>query len=352
MGELIIISADELRQLSQTSLQRAGVPEGDAKLATEILVTADLQGIDTHGTKRLAIYINRIRKGLINPIPSLKVKNINQPLTLVDGDNGLGQVVAGNGIKLAIELAEKYGIAYVGCSNSNHFGPVAPYGLKACEKNLISIIGTNAFPSIAAWGSKDITVGNNPIGIGIPRQNGNHFILDMAMSVVARGKIRKAADLGEEIPGNWALDEYGDPTTDPIRALKGIVLPIGGHKGYGMALAVDVLSGVLTGAGYGTGVKSLFQQMEEPQHIGHFIIIIDPSRLIGLDEFYSRMEDYCSMVTSSKSINPNQTVLIPGEIEGEKYGQRLVEGIPYEVNDYNTLIELSKGIYNQTIHKM
>jgi ureidoglycolate dehydrogenase (NAD+) len=351
MAEMIRVKPGELRYLSQAALERAGVPTEDAVLATEVLVTADLQGVDTHGTRRLVPYINMIRKGLIKACPQFNVLKKTPVLSIVNGDDGLGPVVAQRGLREAIRIAKKMGVAYVGCSNSNHFGPAGSYAYFACQEEVICIVGTNAFPTMAPWGGKDVLIGNNPLAIGIPRKNGIHFVLDIAMSVAARGKIRKMADRGEEIPAGWGLDKEGNPTTDALEALKGYVLPIGGHKGYGLALAIDVLSGVVTGSGFASGVKSMFQQQDEPQHIGHFFIAINPAVIMSMDEFYSRMEALCQEIKGSDPVIKEVPVLLPGEIEYRNYKERLAEGIPMEENIYQSLLDLSEGKYSANTHK-
>ena len=249
-------------------------------------------------------------------------------------------------------MAKDSGIAYVGCRNSNHFGPAAPYVLKGCFQDVLTIVGTNAFPSMAPWGGKDVLVGNNPLGIGIPRRCAPHFILDISMSVVSRGKIRARAEKGERIPLGWALDSKGKATDDPRKALEGYVLPIGGHKGYGLALAIDVIAGVLTGSGFGSGIRSLYQQMEEPQHIGHFFICINPTFLMEREEYHMRVERLFQEIKSSTPIDEQLPVLLPGELEGRYYQERSRLGIPYEEDAYAVLQDLARGKYNYRIPKM
>ena len=318
-------------------------------MAAHVLVVADLQGIKTHGTARLPAYIKRIRKGLINPSPILKVTVPAPALRLLDGDDGLGQVVGLAGIRAAIKGARENGVCLAACSRSNHFGPGAPYALEACREGVIVIGGTNAFPSIAPTGSREVLLGNNPIFIGVPRREHPHFILDIAMSMVARGKIRAASGKGEPIPEGWALGPDGKPTTDPAQALQGMVLPIGGHKGYGLSLAVDLIAGVLTGSGFGTGVLSMFQQWEKPQHIGHFFIAIDPAFFMHRDEFHRRSEALFAEIKNSTPVNPQQPVLYPGEIEARSWEQQKEQGIPLDEKTWQALNAFAAGDYAATI---
>jgi ureidoglycolate dehydrogenase (NAD+) len=346
---MILVSESSLRATSLRTLKRVGVGQEHAEMTVEVLVTADLQGIKTHGTVRLPAYTKRILKGLINPKPKLEVTVPAPGLRLVDGDDGLGPVVSLTGIRLAIKGAKETGICLVGCRRSNHFGAGAPYALEACREGMISLGGTNAFPSIAPTGSREVILGNNPIFIGIPRRDNPHFILDIAMSVVARGKIREAYERGERIPKGWALGPDGRPTTDPVQALKGMVLPIADHKGYGMSLAVDLIAGVLMGSGFGTGVLSMFQQWEKPQNVGHFFIVVDPAFFMPIEEFYRRSDALFDEIKNSVPINPEQPVLYPGEMEALSWDQQKKEGIGLDEKTWNTIKAFAEGEYEAEI---
>lgn len=343
------VSVQELEALSRDALRKAGLPEAHADAATDVLVTADLFGISTHGTRRLGPYIRRIQQGLMNPTPDIVVTRKAPSLATVAGDNGMGPVVGAEGLRVAIALAQETGIGYVGCSGSNHFGAIAPYALTACEQGLISVIGTNAFPTMAPWGGREVKVGNNPLGVGVPRRQPPHFILDIAMSVAARGKMRAAHERGETIPAGWALDAQGRPTVDPLEALKGFVLPIGGHKGYGLALAIDVLAGVLTGAAYGPGVGSLFQNMREPQRIGHFFLVIDPKRFMDDATYHERLEDLFRQIKDTEPFDEQSPVMLPGEPEWLEREKRLKEGIPMPRDIYDMLVQLAAGRFDGPI---
>ncbi|MBW2056846.1 MAG: Ldh family oxidoreductase [Deltaproteobacteria bacterium] len=345
----INVAYQDLFEIGIRSLEIVGVPPDDAKTAVEVLLSADLRGIDTHGIRRLLMYVPRLRKGLINPNPTLVVETPAPALRIVQGDNGLGPVVGARGMKEAIDLAGRAGIAFVGCRDSNHFGAAAPYVLMACRREMIGIAGTNGFPSMAPWGGLERLVGNNPLAVGVPYKGGGPFVLDMAMSVSSRGRIREMAEKREKIPEGWALDSEGRPTTDPLEGLKGFVLPIGSHKGYGLALAMDVLSGVLTGAGFSAGVKSLLQQWEEPQHIGHFFVAIDPRRFMDWDVFSDRMDRLCNLIRSARRIDPRKPVLIPGEPEAQTERARRTNGIPLEPEVFENLKGLTEGRYDYDI---
>ena len=346
MDDTIAVSLQELRTRCSAALAKAGLPVDHIEMTLDVLITADLQGIGTHGARRLIPYILRIRSGLINPAPAIQVSECAPAIRLVDGDHGLGPVVGMTGLRTALAVAKTTGIAFVGCRNSHHFGAGAPYALEACRNTMICIGGTNAFPSLAPWGGKDVLLGNNPLFIGVPRQEGPHFILDIAMSVAARGKMRKAAGRGERIPDGWALDAAGNPTNDPVEGLKGYVLPIGGHKGYGLALAIDLIAGALTGSGVGREVQSLFQQWEKPQRVGHFFICLDPAHLMPMEQFQERVEFLFHMIKTSSPLDPEQPILLPGEIEAQQVARHTNEGISFERKIWNSLLALSEGKYD------
>jgi len=348
----VMVSIQQLKECGFMALSRVGVPENHIEMTLDVLVTADLQGILTHGTRRLIPYIMRLRSNLINPDPRLALHHLAPSTCLVDGDNGLGPVVGMTGLNEALRIAKKMGVAFVGCRKSNHFGAGAPYALKACRHNMLCIGGTNAPANMVPWGGKDPILGNNPIFIGVPRRGKPHFILDIAMSTAARSKMRTAAERGERIPEGWALDPSGRPTTDPIQGLKGLVLPIGGHKGYGLALAVDILAGVLTGSGFGTGVPSLFRQWEKPQQTGHFFICLNPEFFMINEEFAERLELLLEEIKSSTPIDPEHPILVPGEIEAKNISQSESKGIPFDPDIWKALSGLSQGNYDIEVSKL
>ena len=348
----ILVSYEELFEIGTKSLEIVGLSREDAETTVEVLLCADLRGVDTHGIQRLLMYIPRMRKGLMNPKPKIEVHSLAPAVKVVSGDNGLGPVVATRGMKEAIGLARELGISFVGCRDSHHFGAAGPYALMACREKMIGIVGTNAFPSMPPWGGLASLVGNNPLAIGVPCEGDTPFVLDIAMSVSARGRMRQMAERKEKIPEGWALDSTGRPTTDPLEGLKGYVLPIGQHKGYGLAVALDILSGVLTGAGFGAGVRSLVQQWREPQHIGHFFVVIDPLRFMTWEAFSHRMKELFTLLRQAPRIDPERPILIPGEPEVRMEESRRKEGIPLEAKVFENLKGLSQGKYDYEIPRL
>ncbi|MGZ5083139.1 MAG: Ldh family oxidoreductase [Usitatibacter sp.] len=323
---------EALHALATDALEGLGLTREDAADAARILVLGDLFGITTHGVSRLESYGERLKLGGINARPTIRAEKVAPTLVKLDGDNGVGTLVGYRALQMAMEIAREYGTALVLARNSNHFGPIAPYGYLAAEQGFASIVCSNSTPTIAPTGGREARVGNSPIGFAIPNPGARPIILDMASSVVARAKIRDAAKAGQSIPDTWATDREGRPTTDPRAAIEGFLLPIGGYKGYGLALVVDLLAGVLSGAAYLTHVQSWIDVPEAPQNLGHFFFLIDTRRL-GTDAWLGdRVRDFAHIVHSTPRSDPGQPIRLPGEIELDRLERHRREGIPIDVH--------------------
>jgi LDH2 family malate/lactate/ureidoglycolate dehydrogenase len=322
-----LISESELRDLGKRAFQNLGLSDKDVEDVVDILVMADLFGLTTHGFSRIESYGARLKVGGINPRPNITIEQVAPAMIKVDGDNGVGPVVGMRTLEAAMEAASQFGIAVAFARGSNHFGPISPYSLIAADKGFASIIGSNATTTIAPWGGSDARLGNSPLGFGVPNPDGKHFLLDMAMSVVARAKIRNAFKRGEQIPNTWGTDANGNPTTDPKAALDGFLLPIGGHKGYGLALMVDLFAGLLSNAGYLTHIQSWQDAPDEPQNLGHFFILIDTKRLGSSQWLSERMIDFANILMDSPPAVSDKPVIVPGMIELAKLEQQRKEGI-------------------------
>lgn len=317
----------ELISLGIKAFRGLGLTQRDAEQTTRILVLADLFGLSTHGLSRVESYGERLLVKGINPRPNITVERVAPALVKVDGDNGVGPLVGMRTLEAAMEVARECGVVVAFARGSNHFGPVSPYSLIAAEAGFASIIGSNATTTITPWGGSDARLGNSPVGFGVPNPGGVPFLLDMAISVAARAKIRNALKRGESIPDTWATDKHGRTTTDPAAALDGFLLPIGGHKGYGLALLVDLFAGLLSGAAYLTHVKSWVEAPDEPQNLGHFFILINTKFLGSTDWLTSRMNDFAAILHDSPPADPAKPVLVPGEIELGKMARQRKEGI-------------------------
>ncbi|GLC96656.1 lactate dehydrogenase [Cupriavidus sp. TA19] len=323
----ITVSEAELRQLGVRAFQGLGLTEGDAIDVIDILILADLFGLSTHGLSRIESYGERLQSGGISARPTITVERAAPALVKVDGGNAVGPLAGMKALRAAMEVAEEFGIGMAFVRGSNHFGPVSPYSYIAAEAGFASMIGSNATTTIAPWGGSDARLGNSPLGFGVPGHDSRHFLLDMAMSVAARAKIRNALKAGQSIPDSWATDAQGRPTTDPKAALDGFLLPIGGHKGYGLALMVDLFAGLLSDAAYLTHVKSWVDAPDQPQNLGHFFILVDTRRLGTAQWLAARMQDFAAILHGSSPAEHGKPVIVPGEIELDKLARQREKGI-------------------------
>lgn len=329
----------ELKDFCFEVFCQAGVPADNAKVFAESLIEADLRGVYSHGVMRTEIYLERIQKSMINLEAEIDVIHENEVTALVEGNNNLGVVVGNKALNLALEKAKSKGLAIVGVRGSNHFGTCAYYVKQALEQDIILIAMTNASQTMSPTGGIRPFIGTNPFGVGFPTKKSIPYILDMAPSVVAKGKIMVAAKKNEEIPHGWAVDKYGKSTTNPHEALNGSVSPIGGPKGYGLSMFVDILSGVLTGAGFGQYINNMYENFEEPQHVGHFFIAINIENFMPVNMFKDRLDLYISDIKSEPTVEGVDEILIPGEIEyrlseeQKKNGIKLPDGIVHTLQE-------------------
>jgi ureidoglycolate dehydrogenase (NAD+) len=331
------LSEAELTALGCRAFEGLGLPSSDARQVTRILVLAELFGLSTHGLSRIESYGERLVVGGIAAAPLIAVHKVAPALVKIDGGNGIGPLVGMRSLEAAMDAAREYGVGVALARGSNHFGPISPYSLIAAEAGFATIIGSNASTTIAPWGGREARLGNSPIGFGVPRPGGDPFLLDMAMSVVARAKIRNALKRGESIPETWATDGEGRPTSDPAAALDGFLLPIGGYKGYGLALAVDLLAGLLSDAAYQTHVKSWSDAPDQPQNLGHFFILIDTRRLGSSCWLEARMRDFAAILHESPLAGPTQKVIVPGEIELGNMRRQQREGVALDLTTFQLL---------------
>lgn len=338
-----VVEEADLLRLASAALVSLGLLAEDAEDAARVLVLADLFGIGTHGVSRIESYGERLAIGGIAARPVMRVERVAPAMAKVDGDNGVGPLVGQRALHAAMEMAAEFGVGVAFARGSNHFGPVSPYCLLAAEAGFASLIGSNATTTIAPTGGREARLGNSPVGFGIPHPGGRPVILDMAMSVVARAKIRNALKAGQAIPPTWATDRDGRPTTDPKGALDGFLLPIGGHKGYGLALIVDLLAGLLSDAAYLTHVRSWVDAPGEPQNLGHFFILIDAKRLGSSAWLAERMTDFAAILHATPPVDEGSPVLVPGEIEMRNLERQRREGIAIDAEALAAIERLAKS---------
>jgi ureidoglycolate dehydrogenase (NAD+) len=320
------MTEDELQGLAERALAGLGLARSDATQVARILVLGDLFGHATHGVMRLESYGERIDAGAISARAQPRIEAAAPAIAKVDGNGAIGPLAGMRALQAAMECARELGVGLALVRNGNHFGAIAPYCYLAAAEGFATLIGSNASTTVAPTGGREERLGNNPLGIGVPRPGGDPVILDMAMSVAARGKIRAAAKRGESIPATWATDREGRPTTDPQAALEGFLLPFGGYKGYGLALMVDLIAGVLSGGAYLTHVKS-WMDTAAPGNVGHFFLAIDTRRLGSPEWLAARVEDFAGIVHGTPRADPAQAVRLPGEIEMERLARHRREGI-------------------------
>jgi LDH2 family malate/lactate/ureidoglycolate dehydrogenase len=320
------ISARRLSELATAVLAAVGVPDADARLVADSLVTADLWGHQSHGVLRLSWYVNRIRAGVMRAVTAPETVSDTGPLAVIDGHDGVGQVLAAHAAREAAGRAHTHGVGVVAVRNSNHFGTAAYFTRMAARDGCVAILATNASPAMAPWGGRRKTVGTNPWSIAAPAGRHDVVVMDIANTAVARGKVYLARQRGEPIPAGWAIDPDGAPTTDPAAAIAGVVLPMAGHKGYAIALMMDVLSGVLTGSGFGTAVSGPYQS-ERRSGCGHLFIALDVAAFGDPDGFARRMERLVAEVKSVPLAQGFDEVFFPGELEVRAAREHLQQGL-------------------------
>ncbi|MGG1598618.1 MULTISPECIES: Ldh family oxidoreductase [Paenibacillus] len=339
----MIFKAEHLKEYLRRILQNAGLSETDGGTVADSLVGANLRGVDSHGVTRLSIYVKRLKLGVVNPKPNIRVVAESDATLLIDGDDGMGQVVGKRAMELGMEKARRNGAVYIGVKKSTHFGTGAYFVQQGVKENLITYAMSNAPSTMAPWGGIQPYIGTNPYAFGIPAGKYNPIILDMATSVVARGKIITAAQEGKPIPEGWAIDKEGRPTTDAQSALEGSVLPFGGPKGYAISLMIDIMSGVLTGAGFGPHINNIYGDYDKPQNVGHFFQLIDISRFMPVDLFKQRVDQMIEEIKSSPKAAGVNEIFVPGEIEYNIECKRLAEGIPLTREVYEDIKQVGEA---------
>ncbi|MBP2230962.1 LDH2 family malate/lactate/ureidoglycolate dehydrogenase [Azospirillum agricola] len=318
---------DRLAAYCGRVFMRAGVPPTVAATVADSLVYADLRGVESHGVVRTGIYLKRAAEGMVDPQAPVTLVRDDGCTALADGGNNFGAHVGAVALDLAMERAKRHGVCALGVRQSNHFGTGAYYVQRAVERGLALIVLSNASQTMPPAGGVRPFIGTNPIAFGFPTGRPVPFVLDMATSLVARGKIIVAAKRGESIPLGWAVDKDGNPTTDAEAALDGAVLPLGGAKGSGLSMAIDILAGVLTGAGYGPTVNNMYDNWAEPQNVGHFFIAIDIERFMPLPTFTERLGGFIDLMKAEPKAPGTLEILHAGEVEHRLEAARRRDGI-------------------------
>jgi LDH2 family malate/lactate/ureidoglycolate dehydrogenase len=316
------IAADELRARVARVFTKLELSQDDAEVVADHLVEADLRGVHSHGVIRVPTYVQQLRDRKLNPRPNVRIVIDNGAQVTVDGDDAMGQLAAFRANEIAIERGRRHGMAGVALRRSGHAGAMAYYPLRAIRHGLIGFATTNAGINMPPTGGTTKLVGNNPFAMAVPTGRDWPMVLDMATSVVAGGKLDVARSKGESIPLGWARDADGNPTTDPVAARAGSLEPLGGPKGYGMALMLDVLTGVLSGGRFGAGLGA--------PGSAQFFMTIDVERYMPLAEFQERMGQMIDQLHACPRLPGVEKIYVAGEIEWSLQSRRLREGVPLE----------------------
>jgi LDH2 family malate/lactate/ureidoglycolate dehydrogenase len=348
MSDYILLSEPDLRGLVADIFAALGVPRADAQIVASVLVTADLRGIESHGVGRVRLYVKDIRNGVINPDTAVKVVRDSASIAVCDGGNGLGQVAAHRAMEMCIEKAQATGCASVAVRGSNHFGIAGYYAMMALPHDLIGLSLTNSSPVTVPTYASRAVIGSNPIAVAVPAATERPFVLDMATSVVPLGKMEVTMRAGEHIPLGWGVDREGEPTTDPAEAYwHGGLMPLGGtpemrgYKGYGLALVVDILSAVLSGASFASQIIPWQNVRTDAANIGHFFSVWRVDAFMPLDEFKARMDELIRLMREAPKVKGQERIFIPGEKEFEMADRRRKAGIPVHPKVVGTLREIA-----------
>jgi LDH2 family malate/lactate/ureidoglycolate dehydrogenase len=332
MSEPRQIPAADVEAFVLSVCTAVAMPDEDARMMAVALVDAELRGVSSHGCARLPAYARALAQKIINPAPAPTRIRGGAAVEVLDGDNGLGIVLGQRSMTRAVEMAGRTGIAAVATRNSNHTGMLATHVMPAVSAGMIGYFTSNAPAIMAPWGGRDPALSNGPMAYGIPTRD-DPLILDMASSATNRGRIRLYATSGQRLPAGWAIDDEGNPTTDPTAALRGAVLPMGGHKGYGLAIVNEVLAGALTGARLATQMPRDF--LKEGSRVldswgsGHLAVAIDIAAFAEVDDFLDQVDALCGQLRSARPSRDSDRVRLPGDIERDLTASRRRAGIRF-----------------------
>jgi LDH2 family malate/lactate/ureidoglycolate dehydrogenase len=330
------VALQRLSEISQAVLTALGAGPDEASLVAKSLVRAEARGIATHGVNFLEKIAQRIEHGALRVPTGVTVVSREGATCHLDGGNGLGQVAADQAMRMSIDAARAYGVGVALVRNTNHIGVLATYTEQAAREGMVGICMCNAAPSMAPTGGAEPVVGTNPISLAVPGGGDAPILFDMSTSIVARGKIRRALALGQEIPHGWALDREGNPTTDPKEAMRGVLLPVGGPKGYALALFIDLLAGLLSGSNYGRKVLT-FHEPLGPTGVGVMTMAVDIGRFMPVDRFRHLVSEYADELRQTRKAPGVERIYLPGEIEVGLEEQSRHQGIELDASTMKSL---------------
>lgn len=324
-----LISQSDLEAFIARCLASCGMPAADAAKVGGLMAQADVNGQDGHGVFRLPMYIKRIQAGGMNMTPAFKRLSDRPATALIDGDNGMGHLVMHHATELAMEKARTTGVAWVGARMSNHAGPASLYAMMPAKENMIGLyLAVGSANHMPPWGGTDMLLSTNPIAVALPSKDYPPIVLDMATTVAAYGKVKTAAQRGEQMPEGWMVDRNGDPLTDPTRASEGFLLPIGGPKGYGLSLVFGILAGVLNGAAFGRDVVDFNADTTSLTNTGQMILALDIAAFADPDAFRAEIDDVWRQMKASAKMPGVDEIRLPGERMDRVRLERSTKGIP------------------------
>lgn len=339
------LSAAKLQDFIARCLASCGMPGADTATVARLMTQADLIGQDGHGVFRLPMYVKRIRAGGMNMTPKFRNLSDRTATALVDGDNGMGHLVMHHATQLAMEKARKTGVAWVGARMSNHAGPASLYAMMPARENMIGLyLAVGSANHLPPWGGTEMLLSTNPIAVAIPSQDYPPIVLDMATTVAAYGKVKTAAQRGETMPEGWMIDREGNPLTDPARAAEGFLLPIGGPKGYGLALVFGILAGVLNGAAFGRDVIDFNADAQSVTNTGQMILALDIAAFMDPAEFRAGIDEVWRQMKSSDRMPGVDEIRLPGERLNSVRQDRLENGIPIPPQLRANLADLARDL--------
>ena len=345
------ISADELRDIATEILKKEGVPEGDAFITADCLVKANLRGIDTHGVIRLKVYVDRLRAGGNNPTPNIHVIHESTTTAVMDGDNGLGPPGGVMAMEKAIQKSQNSGIGIVTMRNSNHYGTAAFYAMMALEYDMVGISMTNVLAGMPPTGGRQARIGNNPVALAFPAGEEPPIVFDAATSLSSWGKVFLAAQTGTLLSEDCFLDKDGNPTINPEDVISGgLLLPIAGYKGYGLALCIGILTGLLADGSFDIDVPHPYKYLAESGNNSFFMAAIQINQFVSIEQFKKRIDEIIRLIKDTPLAPDSKDIYLPGEKEHIMEQERMSEGIPLNretVEELRTLAHESGAVFPQ-----
>ena len=339
------VTADSLTRFIRRCLVAVDLPEQDAQIVAELMTEADLNGSDGHGVFRLPQYIKRVKTSGINIKPNIRVVKDKGAMALVDGDDGMGHLVMHRGTEIAIGKAAEHGVGWVGIRHGNHAGPAALSAKMPMRHAMIGIyIAVGSANHLPPWGGTELLLSTNPIAVAVPAAEEPPIVLDMATTVAAYGKVKTAAQRGEQMPVGWMMDKFGNALTDPTRAAEGFLLPIGGAKGYGLALMFGLLAGTLNGAAFGREVVDFNADSRSPTNTGQMVAAVSIEAFMDVEEFKRKVDAVIRSMHASPTLPGVDNVRVPGERSHMIRVDREQNGIPIHPGLEEKLAELSRQL--------